>query len=76
MPTSSTGCYGTGDVTVVAPMDFVRLPLAALFGFFLFDEIPDIWTGIGATLIIAASLYIARREAREQRAKRYSRTKA
>ena len=63
-----TRAYGTGDVTVVAPMDYVRLPLAALLGFFWFDEIPDIWTGAGTTLIIVASLYIARREARTRRA--------
>ena len=49
---------------MVAPFDFVRLPLAALLGFLVFDEIPDIWSGVGTLVIIAASLYIAHREAR------------
>ena len=62
--------YAAADVTVVAPFDFVRLPLAALFGFLVFDEVPGIWTGIGTVVIIAASLYIAHHEARERRPNR------
>ncbi len=54
--------YDAGDVGAVAPFDFIRLPLAALFGFLVFDEIPDAWSGAGTAIIIAASLYIARRE--------------
>ncbi len=56
--------YDAGDIGVVAPFDFVRLPMAALLGFLAFDEIPDAWSGAGTVVIIAASLYIARREAR------------
>ncbi len=55
--------YSAADVTVVAPFDFIRLPLAALFGFVFLSETPDIWSGSGALIIIGASLYIARREA-------------
>jgi drug/metabolite transporter (DMT)-like permease len=54
--------YSAADVTVVAPFDFIRLPLAALFGFVFLSETPDIWSGLGALIIIGASLYIARRE--------------
>ena len=60
--------YAAAEVTVVAPFDFVRLPLAALFGFLVFDEIPDAWTGAGTAIIVAASLFIARREAGERKA--------
>ena len=56
--------YAAGEVGVVAPFDFIRLPLAALLGFLVFDEIPDVWSGAGTVVIIAASLYIVRREAR------------
>jgi drug/metabolite transporter (DMT)-like permease len=58
--------YAAADVTVVAPFDFVRLPLAALFGFIFLAEIPDIWSGVGTLIIIGASLYIARRESRDR----------
>ena len=60
--------YDAAEVTVVAPFDFGRLPVAALLGFFIFDEVPDIWTVIGTLVIIAASLYIARREANARKA--------
>ena len=56
--------YDAAEVGVVAPFDFVRLPLAALLGFLAFDEIIDLWSGVGTVVIIAASLYIVRREPR------------
>lgn len=59
--------YDAAEVTVVAPFDFMRLPIAAMFGFVLFDEIPDSWSIAGTLTIIAAALYIARREARLRR---------
>ncbi|MCP5363614.1 MAG: EamA/RhaT family transporter, partial [Hyphomicrobiales bacterium] len=39
------------------------LVFASVIGFVLFGEIPDIWTWTGATVIVTASVYIARREA-------------
>jgi drug/metabolite transporter (DMT)-like permease len=30
----------------------------------LFDEVPDLWLGLGALLIVGSTLYITRREAR------------
>lgn len=55
--------YDAAEVTIVAPFDFLRLPIAAVLGFALFDEIPDRWSILGMLIIVAASLYIARREA-------------
>ncbi len=56
--------YDAAEVGVVAPFDFIRLPLAALLGFLVFDEIPDSWSAAGTLVIIAASLHIAHRVAR------------
>ena len=56
--------YDAGDIGVVASFDFLRLPLAALLGFLVFQEIPDAWSALGTAIIIGASLYIARREAK------------
>jgi len=56
--------YDAAEVGVVAPFDFVRLPLAALLGYLVFGEIIDLWSGGGTIVIIGASLYIAHREAR------------
>jgi drug/metabolite transporter (DMT)-like permease len=41
----------------------LRLPIAALVGLFLFDEVPDGWTIAGGLVIAGASAYIARRDA-------------
>ncbi|MDA1323594.1 MAG: DMT family transporter [Proteobacteria bacterium] len=45
------------DARVVQPMNFMRMPLAALFGFLMFSEFPDLWTWIGAVIIFAAAWY-------------------
>ncbi|MDP6785748.1 MAG: DMT family transporter [Rhodospirillales bacterium] len=55
--------FSHGDVTVVGPMDFLRMPLAALLGMVLFAEVPDVWTVAGMAIIAISSAYIARREA-------------
>ncbi len=54
--------YDAAEVTIIAPFDFLRLPVAAVLGFALFDELPDRYSLLGMAIIIAASLYIARRE--------------
>lgn len=43
------------DATIVTPMDFLRLPLTALAGYFLYNEGIDIWSVAGALLILAAN---------------------
>ncbi len=48
---------------MVQPLDFLRLPWAALVGWVLFRELPDAWTWVGAAVIFAASTYVMRREA-------------
>lgn len=48
------------DATVALPFNFSRLIWAALFGFLIFAEVPDLWTWIGGFVIFASSVYIAR----------------
>jgi drug/metabolite transporter (DMT)-like permease len=52
-----------GDATVVAPIEFSKLPVAAVLGFLVFAERPSVWTFVGTGVIFAATFYIARREA-------------
>jgi S-adenosylmethionine uptake transporter len=54
--------YKSADAAIVAPMQYSQLLWAALFGFFLFAEFPDLWTWVGAAIIIASGLYIVLRE--------------
>jgi drug/metabolite transporter (DMT)-like permease len=53
------------DASALAPFEFLRLPYAALLGYVFFGETPDLWTWLGAAIIIVSSLAIARREARD-----------
>ena len=55
--------YRTGEASVVAPFNYSKLIVAGILGFALFGEVPDRWTVAGAAVIVAATLYIARREA-------------
>ena len=55
--------YRTGEASVVAPFDYSKLIVAGILGFVIFGEVPDHWTLAGAAVIVAATLYIARREA-------------
>lgn len=55
--------YRTGEASVVAPFDYSRLIIAGGLGYVLFGEVPDGWTLAGAGVIVASTLYIARREA-------------
>lgn len=56
--------FAAADASAVMPFDFFRLVFTAALGFALFGEGLDVWTWVGAGLILASSVYIARREAR------------
>ncbi|ORE92163.1 hypothetical protein ATO13_17574 [Stappia sp. 22II-S9-Z10] len=47
-----------GEMTVVTPIDFIRVPAAAFAGFVLFGEAPTVWTFVGTAIILAATLTI------------------
>lgn len=56
------------EVSAVAPFKYLGLVWAALSGFVFFGEVPDIWTAVGAALIIGGGLYIINRERAHRRA--------
>jgi drug/metabolite transporter (DMT)-like permease len=45
------------DVSVVSPIDFLRLPVTALVGFLAYAEVIDVWVWLGAGLVVAANWY-------------------
>ena len=55
--------FAEADASYVLALALRRLPISALIGFLIFDEVPEIWVGIGAAVICASSTYIARSEA-------------
>ena len=44
------------DATVVLPMDFLRVPLSAAAGWLLYSERLDMFTVLGAVLILSGNL--------------------
>ena len=54
--------YHAADATVVMSFDFLRLPAAAVIGFILFAELPDVWVWLGGAVICASTVFIAHRE--------------
>jgi drug/metabolite transporter (DMT)-like permease len=54
--------YQWGSVALVAPLIYVELVGATVLGYALFGELPDLWTWIGAAIIVASGLYILHRE--------------
>ncbi len=52
------------ELTVLQPFSFLQLVWATLLGYYLFAEVPDVWTLTGGAIIIASVTYIAHREAR------------
>lgn len=54
--------YLQADAIVVVGLHYTRLPIAALVGFLFFREAPDIWIWVGATVIAAAAVVLARGE--------------
>lgn len=66
--TFSHYCYARAmqhaDATVVVPMDFLRVPLAALLAWIVYAERVDFYTALGAALILAGNLLNIARPAR------------
>jgi len=52
--------FRAGEASFVAPFEYSRLLFAAALGFYLFAEAPDPWSYLGAAIIIAATIYLAR----------------
>jgi drug/metabolite transporter (DMT)-like permease len=63
--------FKSGEMSAVAPFEYLRLPFAVFVGWLVWGEMPVIWTYVGAAIVIGSALYIAHREhqlAKERRA--------
>jgi drug/metabolite transporter (DMT)-like permease len=52
-----TNAFRAGEATLVVPFDFLRIPLIALVGWFIYDEALDWLVFAGAAVIIAGILW-------------------
>ena len=58
-----TQAFRSGDATVVVPLDFMRIPLIAFVGWWLYGEALDAWVFAGAGLIVLGISWNLRAEA-------------
>ena len=52
--------FDLAEASIVAPFDYIRLPMIATIAYLAFGEIPDLFTIVGALIIVAATLVSAR----------------
>jgi drug/metabolite transporter (DMT)-like permease len=57
-----TNAFRAGDASLVVPLDFMRIPLIAVVGWWLYSEPLDIFVFTGAGLIISGILWNLRSE--------------
>ena len=54
--------FEKAPASLLAPFSYASLIWATILGFFMFGDLPDVWTIFGATIIISSGLYIVKRE--------------
>lgn len=54
--------FSIADTAIVAPFHYVQLLWGTLFGVLIFSTVPDIWTGLGALIIVFSGIYLIYRE--------------
>jgi drug/metabolite transporter (DMT)-like permease len=61
-----SNAFRFGEATIVVPIDFLRIPLIALVGWWLYAEPLDVFVFVGAGLIVSGILWNLRVEARRR----------
>ncbi len=54
--------FRIGSASILAPFSYSQMIWATLIGYFVFATLPDLWTWVGATVIIASGVYTWHRE--------------
>jgi S-adenosylmethionine uptake transporter len=54
--------FSSADTAIVAPFHYVQLLWGTAFGILIFASVPDLWTGIGASIIVLSGIYLIYRE--------------
>ncbi len=50
--------FSYAPASVAAPFHYIQMLWALLFGYFIFDDALDIWTGVGAAIIILSGIWL------------------
>jgi drug/metabolite transporter (DMT)-like permease len=54
--------YSVAQASVIAPFEYVSLPINIMWGFLIWQEVPTVMTLLGAFLTLISGLYILYRE--------------
>lgn len=49
------------EAAVVAPIHYTLIIWGTVYGYFVFNQLPDMWTWLGSAIIVAAGLYTLQR---------------
>ncbi len=50
------------QAVVVAPVQYMMILWATMYGYLVFDQLPDLWTWVGTAIIVASGIYTLQRE--------------
>lgn len=56
--------FRRGEAALVAPFKYSSLLWGTFIGYLMFGDLPDLWTIVGALIIVASGLYVLHRETR------------
>jgi S-adenosylmethionine uptake transporter len=59
--------YRSADAATIAPFEYVALPMAIMWGWLIFGELPGVRVTAGILLIAASGVYVFLREKRKER---------
>lgn len=48
------------DASFIGPLEIIRVPLAALAGWLLFAEFPDVWVWVGSAVVFVSIIFLTR----------------
>ena len=65
-----TRAYGMAPASAIAPINYLAIVLGGLWGWLLWDQVPDLWSLLGSALVIAGGLltiYLAGGRSRDRK---------
>ncbi|MGE0096642.1 MAG: DMT family transporter [Alphaproteobacteria bacterium] len=54
--------FSDAPASILAPMSYAAVPIAAVVGYVWFHQFPDRWTIMGAAIVVGSGLYVIYRE--------------
>jgi drug/metabolite transporter (DMT)-like permease len=56
------GAYALAPASLLTPFTYLQMIWATLYGFAIFDQLPDQWSALGMTIIVASGVSLALQE--------------